>query len=169
MPPMICGYCMSLSKDPQREMCDHFIMNDNFAAPVPHRDPSPALLSESLLSTSEQLSSASGQREVTKLRQTLLVLSHKQNHLQRKLNAFRGQQIEIADREFWNFDASQALLQVSNSIGGIPYSKSSGIMKTGFISKAGKGKEKESEDDTPTSSSFVMPMFPEGEGMIQIL
>jgi hypothetical protein len=129
--PIKCGYCIKLKTDPQREVCDHFILHDKFAAPVPHRESSPDLLSTSLLSTSEKLASASGQREITKLRQALLVLSHKQNHLQRKLNAFRGQQIEIADRECWNFDVSQILLRLSESVGGIPFSRSQGQTKGG--------------------------------------
>jgi hypothetical protein len=117
---MQCGYCINLKTDPQRELCDHFILQDKFAAPVPHWESSPDLLSTSLLSTSEKLASASGQREITKLRQALLVLSHKLNHLQRKLNVFRGQQIEIANRECWNFDACQMLLRLSDIVGGIP-------------------------------------------------
>jgi hypothetical protein len=162
--PIHCGYCINLKTDPQREVCDHFILHDKFAAPVAHRESSPDLLSESLMSSSEKLASASGQREITKLRQALLVLSHKQNHLQRKLNAFRGQQIEIADRECWNFDVCQALLGLSDLAGGILFPRSPGITKEGMSVSGRKGKAREIEGDP----GFVMPIFKEGESMLPI-
>jgi hypothetical protein len=100
--------------------------------------------------TSEDLSSASGQHEITKLHHTLLVLAHKQNHLQRRLNEYQGQQIEITDWEYWNFDACHTLLQKSELIDGIPFSESSGMMK-GVSIGGGKGKEKESIVNAPLS------------------
>jgi hypothetical protein len=150
---------MTLRKDPHRTICNHFILCDKFAAPVPHRESSPELLSDRLLVTLEDLSSTSGQREIMKLHHTLLVLAHKQNHLQRQLNEFQGQQIKITDWEYWNFDACQALLQKSELIDGIPFSESSGMMK-GVSIGGGKGKEKESIVDAP----FIMPIVRGDEG-----
>jgi len=158
--PLLCGHCVTLREDPKRKVCDHFILLDKFAAPIPHRESSPELLSDRLVATSEELYSMTGQREITKLRHTLLVLSHKQNHLQRQLNEFRGQQIEIADREYWNFDACQALLQMSEVVGGIPFTKSSGMMKKEVSVRGGKGKEKESVVD----AQFIMPKVRGREG-----
>lgn len=158
--PLLCGHCVSMKDDPQRERCDHFILLEKSASPVFHRDSSPELLSDRLLATSEDLASASGQREITKLRHSLLVLSHQQNHLQRKLYEFRGQQIEIADRAYWNFDACQALLKRSEVIGGIPFTESSGMIKKAVFVGGGKGKEKQSIED----AQFNMPMVSGGEG-----
>ena len=150
---------MTLREDPHHTICNHFILRDKFAAPVPHHESSPELLSDRLLVTSEDLSSASGQREITKLHHTLLVLAHKQNHLQRGLNEFQSQQIEITDWEYWNFDACQVLLQKLELIDGILFSESLGMMK-GVSIEGGKGKEKESIVDAP----FIMPMVRGGEG-----